>query len=620
MPNFFFTATRADVGNELFVSDGTAAGTRLVQDILIGAGSSTVQGLTAIGNGRVIFSANNGTNGQEAYVSNGTTATLLGDLQVGAGSSAPADFFALSSTRTVFRATVGANNQLFVTDGTAGGTTLVRDFGGFGIGSQGPGGGFAGLNTGTAVFTASSAGIGNELWFTDGTFANTRQVRDINAGAGSSDPSFLTSLGNGQVLFSATDGATGRELYVTDGTTAGTRLVADSVVGAGGLTPTNIFSLGNGQALFSGDSGGNRELWLYNGTTNVLLREINPAGSSNPEHFVALGDGRVLFTATDAGGEELWITNGTTAGTARVADIFPGATSSNPTGITAIGNGRAVFAAQSPTDLREIFIFDGTTATLLRDISVSAGSNPDSITSIGGGRAIFAATSDTNGREVWITDGTPAGTTLLSDIVLGVGASNPTGVRSPFLPADDNNPLRFATDQLGIRDPRDTNGDGVVEQVPDFDVFRFFNTRDGGHFFTLNVGERDQVLATRPDLRPEGVGFDGFTSATLSGTAAVFRFFNTRDGGHFFTQSTTERDQVLATRPDLRFEGIAFYEFTASQGSTTEAVFRFFNRNDGGHFFTSSTVERDQVLATRPDLVFEGVAFHAPTQAADFFI
>jgi len=152
------------------------------------------------------------------------------------------------------------------------------------------------------------------------------------------------------------------------------------------------------------------------------------------------------------------------------------------------------------------------------------------------------------------------------------------------------------------------------------DTFRFFDTHDGGHFFTTSTVERDQVLATRPDLKPEGVGFEAFDGAQVAGTAPVFRFFDTKNGGHFFTINTAERDQVLATRPDLKPEGVGFYEFQAGQGDSTDAVYRFFDTHDGGHFFTTSTTERDQVLATRPDMHLEGIAFYAPHQGVDFLI
>lgn len=152
------------------------------------------------------------------------------------------------------------------------------------------------------------------------------------------------------------------------------------------------------------------------------------------------------------------------------------------------------------------------------------------------------------------------------------------------------------------------------------DTFRFFDTREGGHFYTTSAAERDQVIATRPDLAYEGTSFGSFGEGSYPGTSPVFRFFDTKEGGHFYTISAAERDQVLATRPDLKFEGTAFYELTASQGANTDAVFRFFDTKEGGHFYTSSEAERDAVIATRPDLAFEGVAFYAPHDGVGFVV
>ncbi len=53
----YFAATAGTAtGRELFISDGTAAGTLLVQDILLGTGSSDPQSLTVM-NGRIYFVA-----------------------------------------------------------------------------------------------------------------------------------------------------------------------------------------------------------------------------------------------------------------------------------------------------------------------------------------------------------------------------------------------------------------------------------------------------------------------------------------------------------------------------------------------------------------------------------
>ncbi|MEZ5990302.1 MAG: hypothetical protein R3F30_14515 [Planctomycetota bacterium] len=63
-------------------------------------------------------------------------------------------------------------------------------------------------------------------WRTDGTAAGTTMVADINAGAGSSSPHYLTVVGS-LLYFRANDGRNGYELWVTDGTKAGTWMVAD---------------------------------------------------------------------------------------------------------------------------------------------------------------------------------------------------------------------------------------------------------------------------------------------------------------------------------------------------------------------------------------------------------
>jgi hypothetical protein len=150
------------------------------------------------------------------------------------------------------------------------------------------------------------------------------------------------------------------------------------------------------------------------------------------------------------------------------------------------------------------------------------------------------------------------------------------------------------------------------------DAYRFFDTHDGGHFFTTSTAERDQVLATRPDMHFEGVGYQAFDDTAVAGTSAVYRFFDTHDGGHFFTISSAERDQVIATRPDMHFEGVGYYEFANSQGPNSDPVYRFFDTHDGGHFFTTSSAERDQVIATRPDMNFEGTGFYAPHPGVTF--
>jgi hypothetical protein len=143
-------------------------------------------------------------------------------------------------------------------------------------------------------------------------------------------------------------------------------------------------------------------------------------------------------------------------------------------------------------------------------------------------------------------------------------------------------------------------------------VFRFFDTEDGTHFFTASAAERDQIVAARPDFVYEGVGINAVSLAAADpGCEPVYRFFDSTDGTHFFTASASERDTVEATRHDLVFEGVGFYE-DRSQQSGDGAVYRFFDTIHGTHLYTADKSERATIIATRADLTPEGIAFYAP--------
>ena len=107
----YFTATDGTNGVELWVYDGTNPAS-MVQDIRLGANSSTPKDLTVFG-GKLYFAATDGTNGVEPWVFDGTSATGF-DINT-AGSSIEDDWmmgvnphFAATSMGLFFRATDGA--------------------------------------------------------------------------------------------------------------------------------------------------------------------------------------------------------------------------------------------------------------------------------------------------------------------------------------------------------------------------------------------------------------------------------------------------------------------------------------------------------------------------------
>ena len=114
--------------------------------------------------------------------------------------------------------TATEGKELWISDGSTGGTHVVKDINpGALSGVDTIGGGY--LYTTTALFFSAIDGThGNELWQTDGTDAGTTLVSDINPGAADSDPNALVVFNN-KIVFSATDGdnANDRDLYTVFG-------------------------------------------------------------------------------------------------------------------------------------------------------------------------------------------------------------------------------------------------------------------------------------------------------------------------------------------------------------------------------------------------------------------
>ena len=161
------------------------------------------------------------------------------------------------------------------------------------------------------------------------------------------------------------------------------------------------------------------------------------------------------------------------------------------------------------------------------------------------------------------------------------------------------------------------SGDGevpasITPTTTGVQVFRFFDTTTGTHFYTDSTSERNSVIATRPDLTYEGFGLNALqNTASDPSAAAVFRFFDDSNGSHLYTTASSEVASLM-TNPGFTYEGVAFYEDTTKQADNSP-VYRFFDTTDGSHFYTASANEKAQVLATRSDLVSEGIAFYTPS-------
>ena len=80
--NLYFTSNDGINGYELWVSDGTEAGTVIRRDINVGASNSSPDGMRII-NGKLIFSARTSAAGTELWVDDGSQVTMLPEIYDG---------------------------------------------------------------------------------------------------------------------------------------------------------------------------------------------------------------------------------------------------------------------------------------------------------------------------------------------------------------------------------------------------------------------------------------------------------------------------------------------------------------------------------------------------------
>ncbi|MCB0320477.1 MAG: hypothetical protein KDD60_06075, partial [Bdellovibrionales bacterium] len=310
----FLSAENAEYGIEPHVLNTITQEITLLKDLQPGANDSfpTVIGVLS---GKVIFTASNSTSGRELWITDGTPSgtQLVKDINPGSDSSSPARL-ALSIPMILngylyFAATSPSEGvELWRTDGTTGGTTLVRDINP-GSDSSNPSG--AVIANGMIMFAADDGANGRELWKSDGTFVGTTLVKNIDPFS-NSNPNWLVSH-DGLVFFQAEGQiSVGAELWKSDGTEAGTQLVLDILPGAGDGYPSHLYSF-QGDLFFSAYKATNHQA-LYRvgapyGPSDVQLVKDTDSGTPtgvSVGNFAELS-GKLFFLASTPGeGEELW--------------------------------------------------------------------------------------------------------------------------------------------------------------------------------------------------------------------------------------------------------------------------------------------------------------------------
>ncbi len=452
----YYVATSDASGSEVFTSDGTSAGTFVLKEIRSGASGSDPRQL-AIAGGKLYFYATDNSYGGEPFVSDGTAqgTVLLKDISPNGGYSYARNFTAVGN-KVFFAASdsnlasTGKGTELYVTDGTAGGTSLVLDINQATYNYYGTN--YAGRSEPTSLtscngklfFVAQDGSHGYELWTSDGTAAGTSMVKDLTtsndtASSYGDTTNYLSNLTcmDGVLYFRGYDPTIGNVLFRSDGTAAGTTAVVNANANPRPYE-VNYFKVLNGKLIFQAyDSTNGYELWISDGTNagTQLLKNINPSSNHSFPNGFAIHGNKLYFSATDSRGAELWVTDGTTVGTLLVKDINQSAPGSNSSPKNMYSwNGKLYFTADDGTNGRELWSSDGsgTGTVLVKDVfpgisdildtSNYGESNQPYFAGVTGG-LLFTANSPIYSQEMWVTDGTTNGTNLLVDAKVGPGYS-----------------------------------------------------------------------------------------------------------------------------------------------------------------------------------------------------
>jgi ELWxxDGT repeat protein len=274
-------------------------------------------------------------------------------------------------------------------------------------------------------------------------------IKNIQEKGVGSNPSSFRKLGT-QFSFFTLPTSQQSDLWISDGSSANTKQVYSFKLEED-ETIDGVISM-NQQLYFFKRNFNQYEFWQSNGTekgtkllktiiikdktvvesTEVKTKKVKRDIQQYYPISIIQNQGKLYFNLfTESAGNELWVYDSKLNEVKLLRDIYKGVESSNPSYFIVFKES-VYFAATNYNEGTEFWKTDGTVygTLMVKDVWHGANSSSPAHFQVFNNQLYFAASSEQNGDELWKSDGTSNGTQLLKDINVGNEDSHPEALVS----------------------------------------------------------------------------------------------------------------------------------------------------------------------------------------------
>ena len=195
---FIFNYTTTSKGNELWITDGTSAGTHILKDVNVGttgAVTSYSKSIPSPDGTKIYVWLDDGVNGHELWITDATSAGTLIVKDISISNYPYITFngfvndqlifsYAYSTTREMYRVNSKATDIIKIA------STSSTETWGFDNGSVG-------------YFIGNTTLNGNEYWVTDGTASGTKMIEDFELGSANGTGSYHRKISENLIFWDA---------------------------------------------------------------------------------------------------------------------------------------------------------------------------------------------------------------------------------------------------------------------------------------------------------------------------------------------------------------------------------------------------------------------------------